>query len=61
MVWAAVLAVSCTKRNDTPFGTTGEAEVRLSVGLDLTENEQSITTADAPVLVPEQDQAIYVM
>lgn len=61
MVWAAVLAVSCTKRNDTPFGTTGEAEVRLSVGLDLTENEQSITKADAPVLVPEQDLAIYVM
>lgn len=61
MVWAAVLAVSCTKRNDTPFGTTGEAEVRLSVGLDLTENEQSITKADAPTLDPYQDLAIYVM
>lgn len=61
MLWAAVLVVSCTKRNDTPFGTTGEAEVRLSVGLDLTENEQSITKADAPTLDPYQDLAIYVM
>ena len=61
VLWAAVLAVSCTKRNDTPFGTTGEAEVRLSVGLDLTENEQSITKADAPTLDPYQDLAIYVM
>lgn len=61
VLWAAVLAVSCTKRNDTPFGTTGEAEVRLSVGLDLTENEQSITKADAPTLDEYQDLAIYVM
>lgn len=61
LVWVAMIAVGCTKRDDSPFGTTGEAEVRLSVGLDLTENEQSITKADAPVLVPEQDLAIYVM
>lgn len=61
VLWAAVMAVSCTKRNDTPFGTTGEAEVRLSVGLDMTENEQTISKADAPTLDPYQDLAIYVM
>lgn len=61
VVWAAVTAVGCTKRDDTPFGLKGDAEVHLSVGLDKTENEQTITKADQPQIDPYKDLAVYVI
>lgn len=60
-VWAAVTAAGCTRRDDAPFGLTGDAEVRLSIGLDKTENELSITKAGQPVLDPYRDLAVYVI
>lgn len=61
VVWAAVTAVGCTKRDDTPFGLRGDAEVHLSVGLDKTENEQTITKAGQPQIDPYKDLAVYVI
>lgn len=61
VVWAAVTAVGCTKRDDTPFGLKGDAEVHLSVGLDKTENEQTITKAGQPQIDPYKDLAVYVI
>lgn len=60
-VWAAVTAVGCTKRDDAPFGLTGDAEVHLTVGLDETENEQTISKAGRPTLDPYRDLAVYVI
>lgn len=61
MIWAAATAVSCTGRDDAPFGLTGDAEVQLTVGLDETENEQTISKAGQPVLDPYKDLAVYVI
>ena len=62
---ALLLTVAgCTKRDDTPFGAEGEAEVHLSVGLDNAENEQTVggaTKASQPVLDPYKDLAVYVI
>ena len=62
---ALLLTVAgCTKRDDTPFGAEGEAEVHLSVGLDSAENEQTVggaTKASQPVLDPYKDLAVYVI
>ncbi len=59
---AAAAAVSCTERGEAPFGTTGDAEVCLSVGVDATENEQAISTkAGQPTLDPYKDLAVYVI
>lgn len=62
---ALLLTVAgCTKRDDTPFGTQGDAEVSLSIGLDSAENEQTVggsTKAAQPVLDPYKDLAVYVI
>lgn len=62
---ALLLTVAgCTKRSDTPFGAEGEAEVRLSIGLDNAENEQTVggaTKAAQPALDPYKDLAVYVI
>ncbi len=61
-VGVVAMAVSCTERGEAPFGTTGDAEVCLSVGVDATENEQAITTKTGqPVLDPYKDLAVYVI
>lgn len=62
---ALLLTVAgCTKRDDTPFGTQGDAEVSLSIGLDNAENEQTVggsTKTAQPVLDPYKDLAVYVI
>lgn len=62
---ALLLTVAgCTKRDDTPFGMQGDAEVSLSIGLDSAENEQTVggsTKAAQPVLDPYKDFAVYVI
>lgn len=60
-IWAAVVAAGCARRDDTPFGSEGDAEVYLSVGLDNTENEQAISKAGPPTLDPDKDLAVYVI
>lgn len=60
-IWAAVVAAGCARRDDTPFGSEGDAEVYLSVGLDNTENEQAISKAGQPTLDPDKDLAVYVI
>lgn len=60
MIWATVLVAGCSKRN-IPFGEEGEAVVHLSVGLDTTENEQSISKTSQPTLDPYQDLAVYII
>lgn len=55
-------AISCTERDDAPFGAAGDAEVCLSVGVDATENEQAISTKTGqPTLDAAKDLAIYVI
>lgn len=60
-VWVAVTAAGCAQRDDAPFGLTGDAEVHLTVGLDETENEQTISKAGQPTLDPYRDLAVYVI
>ena len=60
-IWAAIVAAGCARRDDTPFGSEGDAEVYLSVGLDNTENEQAISKAGQPTLDPDKDLAVYVI
>lgn len=62
MVWATLVVVGCSRRDDAPFGTQGNAEVYLSLELDNSENEQSLSKADVhPTLDPYSDLAVYVI
>lgn len=62
MVWATLVVVGCSRRDDAPFGAQGNAEVYLSLELDNSENEQSLSKADVhPTLDPYSDLAVYVI
>lgn len=62
-----LVATGCTKRDDTPFGLSGDAQVRLSLGVDNIENEQAIGSSSAgkaiaaPMPDPHKDLAIYII
>ena len=62
IVWAVLVVAGCSRRDDTPFGQQGSAEVYLSLELDNAENEQSLSkTSSQPVLDPYTDLAVYVI
>lgn len=61
LLCAGMLATGCARRGDAPFGLNGDAEVRLSLGVDHSENEQVVSRTAMPRIDPHKDLAVYVI
>lgn len=61
LLCAGMLATGCARRGDAPFGLNGDAEVRLSLGVDHSENEQVVSRTAMPQIDPHKDLAVYVI
>lgn len=60
LLCAGMLATGCARWVDAPFGVNGDAEVRLSLGVDRSENEQVVSKA-MPQIDPHKDLKVYVI